>query len=132
MNLGQALRERGHEVSVGAQAVDETRFGRMTHIIRERKRFSPFTHDGVRVVQFRPSRLRRSLLLPFAAELIPLGGRISRRWLRAHSSGYYTTVVGGILAPLLRDADVVHVLGAEVMAVAAVERARRLGTPVAI
>jgi glycosyltransferase involved in cell wall biosynthesis len=132
MNLGQALRERGHEVSVVAQAVDETRFGRMTHIIRERKRFSPFSHEGVRVAQFRPSRLRRTLLLPFAAELIPLGGRVSRRWLRAHTSGYYAIVVRGILAPLLRDADVVHVLGAEVMAVAAVETARRLGKPVAI
>ncbi len=132
MNLSQAFTERGHRVTVVAQSVDETAFRRMTHIIRERLRFTPFMHDGVSVVQFRPSRRRRVLLLPFAAELIPFGGRVSRRWLRAFTSGYYTTVVRGVLSPLLAEADVVHVLGAEVLAVAAVETARRLGKPVAI
>ena len=132
MNLGQAFRERGHDVTVVAQSVDETYFGRMTHIIRERLTFAPFEHDGVSVVQFRPSRRRRALLLPFAAELIPFGGRLSRLWLREFTSGYYTIVVRGVLAPLLAEADVVHVLGAEVLAVAAVETAQRLGKPVAI
>jgi glycogen synthase len=131
MNLGETLSEEGHEVTVVAQCVDEGRFGRMTHIIRENRPFAPFVHEGVRVVQFRPSRRRRALLLPFALELIPLGGRLSRRWLRAHTSGYYSAVVGGLLAPLLADSDVVHVLGGEVMAVAAVETAQRLGKPVA-
>lgn len=131
-NLGDAFRDRGHEVTVVAQCVDEMRFGRMTHIIRERLKFAPFTHKGISVVQFRPSRRRRSLLLPFAAELIPFGGRISRKWLRAYSSGYYVAVVKSVLEPLLADADVVHVLGAEVLAVAAVETAHALGKPVAI
>jgi glycosyltransferase involved in cell wall biosynthesis len=132
MNLGETLREQRHEVTVVAQCVDEGRFGRMTHIIRENRRFAPFLHNGVRVVQFRPSRRRRTLLLPFALELIPFVGRISRHWLRRHTSGYYAAVVRGVLAPLLADADVVHVLGGEVMAVAAVETARRLGKPVVI
>ncbi len=132
MSLGETLCEQGHTVTVVAQCVDEGRFGRMTHIVRENKPFAPFVHEGVRVVQFRPSRLRRSLLSPFALELIPLGGRVSGRWLRKHTSGYYTAVVRGMLAPLLADADVVHVLGGEVMAVAAVETAHRLGKPVAI
>jgi glycosyltransferase involved in cell wall biosynthesis len=70
--------------------------------------------------------------LPLAAELIPFGGRISRKWLRAYTSGYYTAVVRPVLEPLLAGADVVHVLGAEVLAVAAVETARALGKPVAI
>jgi glycosyltransferase involved in cell wall biosynthesis len=86
----------------------------------------------VRVVQFRPSRRRRALLLPLGLELIPLGGRISARWLRAHSAGYYAAVVADVLAPLLAPADVVHMLGGEVLAVAAVETARRLGKPVAV
>jgi glycosyltransferase involved in cell wall biosynthesis len=132
MSLGETLCEQGHTVTVVAQCVDEGRFGRMTHIIRENEPFQPFVHDGVQVVQFRPSRRRRALLLPFALELIPLGGRLSGRWLRKHTSGYYTAVVGSVLAPLLADADAVHVLGGEVMAVAAVETARRLGKPVAI
>ncbi len=132
MSLGETLCEQGHTVTVVAQCVDEGRFGRMTHIIRENKPFAPFVHEGVQVVQFRPSRRRRSLLWPFALELIPLGGRVSGRWLRKRTSGYYTAVVRGVLAPLLADADVVHVLGGEVMAVAAVETARRLGKPVAI
>jgi len=131
-NLGRAFTDRGHQVTVVAQSVDETAFRRMTHIIRERLRFSPFVHEGATVVQFRPSRRRRVLLLPFAAELIPLGGRVSRLWLRHFTSGYYTMVVRGVLAPLLAEADVVHVLGAEVLAVAAVETAHRLGKPVAI
>jgi glycosyltransferase involved in cell wall biosynthesis len=132
MNLGASLQELGHSVSVVAQCVDEGRFGRMTHIIRENKPFAPFEHEGVNVVQFRPSRRRRALLMPFALELIPLAGRIAQRWLRAYSSGYYTAVVRDVLAPLLADADVVHVLGGEVMAVAAVETAHRLRMPVAI
>jgi glycosyltransferase involved in cell wall biosynthesis len=64
--------------------------------------------------------------------LIPFGGRISRKWLRAYTSGYYTAVVRSVLEPLLADADVVHVLGAEVLAVAAVETAHRLGKGVAV
>ena len=132
MSLGETLSAQGHHVKVVAQCVDEGRFGRMTHIIRENKPFSPFSHTGVNVVQFRPSRRRRLPLLPFALELIPLGGRISSGWLRKHTSGYYAAIVRGVLAPLLVDADVVHVLGGEVMAVAAVETARRLHKPVAI
>jgi glycosyltransferase involved in cell wall biosynthesis len=132
INLGQTLHAQGHEVTVVAQCVDEGRFGRMTHLIRENERFEPFMHEGVRVVQFRPSRRRRALLLPFALELIPLAGRLSQRRLRAHTAGYYSAVVRPVLAPLLADADVVHVLGGEVMAVAAVETAQLLGKPVAI
>jgi glycosyltransferase involved in cell wall biosynthesis len=130
--LGAALCERGHEVTVVAQCVDETHFGRMTHVIRERLQFAPFTHKGMPVVQFRPSRLRRALLLPLAAELIPLGGRISRKWLGTYTSGYYASVVRGVLEPLLADADVVHVLGSNFMAVAAVEAAHALGKGVAV
>ena len=131
-NLAATYVERGHRVTVVAQSVDETPFWRMTHIIRERRRFAPFEHDGAAVVQFRPSRARRALLLPFAAELIPLGGRVSRLWLRGITSGYYARTVRGVLAPLLGDADVVHMLGAEMLAVAAVETARWLGRAVAI
>jgi hypothetical protein len=100
-NLGRAYVERGHEATVIAQCVDELHFGRMTHIIRERKRFEPFTHQGMSVLQFRPSRRRRALLLPLAAELIPFGGRVSNRWMRAYEARYYTVVVRGLLDPLL-------------------------------
>jgi glycosyltransferase involved in cell wall biosynthesis len=131
-NLGDALRARGHAVTVVAQCVDELHFGRMTHVIRERLKFAPFTHKGMPVVQFRPSRRRRALLLPLAAELIPFGGRVSRKWAGAHTSGYYAAVVGGVLRPLLAEADVVHVLGSNFMAVAAVEAAHALGKGVAI
>jgi glycosyltransferase involved in cell wall biosynthesis len=131
-NLGQAFRDRDHEVTVVAQCVDELHFGRMTHIIRERLKFPPFMHNGMSVVQFRPSRRRRALLLPLAAELIPLGGRISRKWLGTYTSGYYAAVVRGVLEPLLADADVVHVLGSNVLAVAAVEAAHALGKRIAI
>lgn len=132
MTLGETLATNGHEVSVIAQCVDEGRFGRMTHIVRENKIFAPFTLRGVRVVQFRPSRHRRALLLPLAAELVPLGGRISQRWLRAYTASYYSAVVRPALAPLIATADVVHVLGGEVMAVAGVETAHHLAKPVVV
>lgn len=132
MSLGETLSRQGHEVKVVAQCVDEGPFGRMTHIIRENKRFARFTRNGVEVVQFRPSRARRAALMPLALELIPLAGRVSNRWMRRYSSLYYAAVVESTLAPLLADADVVHVLGGEVMAVAAVRSARRLGKPVAV
>jgi len=132
MNLGETLVAAGHEVRVVGQCVDEGRFGRMTHIIRENLCFAPFEHGGVSVVQFRPTRRRRALLLPFGLELIPLMGRLSQRRLRRHSAAYYSAVVRPVLAPLLADADVVHVLGGEVMAYAAVDAARRAGIPSAI
>jgi glycosyltransferase involved in cell wall biosynthesis len=131
-NLGRAYVERGHHTTVVAQCVDELHFGRMTHIVRERKIFEPFTHLGMPVVQFRPSRRRRALLLPLAAELIPFGGRISNRWLRAYAARYYTAVVRGLLDPLLADADIVHVLGSNMLAAATVRSAHALGKPVAI
>jgi glycosyltransferase involved in cell wall biosynthesis len=129
MNLGAALLADGHDVTVVAQCVDEGRFGRMTHIIRENSVFQPFEHEGVAVRQFRPSRARRALLLPFALELIPFGGRLASRWLRRYSAAYYAAVVRPVLTPLFADADVVHVLGGELMAYAAVDSARRLGVP---
>jgi glycosyltransferase involved in cell wall biosynthesis len=132
MSLGETLSALGHEVKVVAQCVDEGHFGRMTHIVKENKRFDAFCHNGVRVEQFRPTRRRRALLLPFMLELVPLAGRLSQRWLRGHTAGYYAAVVRRQLSSLLSSADVVHVLGGEVMAVAAVETAQRLGKPVAI
>src|SRR5689334_4125185 len=104
-NLGQAYVARGHEVRVVAQCVDELHFGRMTHVIGERMIFRPFTHHGMSVVQFRPSRARRAWLLPLAAELIPFGGRVTRRWLGRYSTAYYAAVVDPVLRPLLQGAD---------------------------
>ena len=131
-NLGQAYIARGHEVSVVAQCVDELRFGRMTHVVRERMIFAPFSHRGMPVVQFRPSRARRAWLLPLAAELIPFGGRLTRRWLGTYSTEYYAAVVDPVLRPLLRGADIVHMLGSNFLAVAAVRSAHRLGAGVVI
>jgi len=131
-SLGEAYVERGHSVTVVAQCVDELHFGRMTHVTRERLRFQPFTHRGMSVVQFRPSRRRRALLLPLALELIPLGGAISRKWVGRYSSGYYASVVRGVLQPLIAGGDVVHVMGSNFMSVAAVETAHHLGIPAAV
>jgi glycosyltransferase involved in cell wall biosynthesis len=132
MSLGESLCANGHSVTVVAQCIDEGRFGRMTHIIRENQPFAPFAHNGVQVIQLRPSRRRRTLLLPFALELIPFAGRVSERWLRRYTARYYTAVVAGVLRGLLAKADLVHVLGGELMAAAAIETARSLGKPTAI
>jgi glycosyltransferase involved in cell wall biosynthesis len=131
MSLGEALHAQGHTVTVVAQCIDEGPFTRLKHIIRENQPFEPFERNGVRVVQFRPSRRRRALLLPLAWELIPFGGRTARRWVRGSTAGYYRAVVGGVLAPLLAGADVVHVLGGEELASASVETAHALGKPAA-
>jgi glycosyltransferase involved in cell wall biosynthesis len=131
MTLGESLAAEGHAVTVLAQCIDEDRFGRLTHIIRENRIFSPFERRGVRIVQFRPSRRRRALLLPLAWELVPLGAAVARLWGRRWSAGYYASIVRDVLAPLLADADVVHVLGGELLAAAAVETGHRLGKPVA-
>ncbi len=57
---------------------------------------------------------------------------MSNRWLRAYAARYYTAVVRDLLDPLLADAEVVHVLGSNMLAVAAVSSAHALGKPVAI
>ncbi len=131
-NLGSAYVEKGHEVRVIAQCVDELHFGRMTHILRERQIFAPFTHHGMAVVQFRPSRARRAWLLPLAAELIPFGGRITKRRLGRYAAVYYAAVVHGVLAPLLEGSEIVHVLGANHLAAGAVRSAHRLGLAAAV
>lgn len=129
MTLGDVLVPLGHSVTVVAQCIDEGRFGRLTHIIRENAIFEPFERHGVRVVQFRPSRARRALLLPLGWEMIPFGGRVARHWVRGITAGYYRAVVGEVLAPLLADADIVHVLGGELLAPVSVEVAHALGKP---
>jgi glycosyltransferase involved in cell wall biosynthesis len=131
MSLGETLHAQGHTVTVVAQCIDEGPFTRLKHIIRENQPFESFERNGVRIVQFRPSRRRRTLLLPLAWELIPFGGRTARRWVRGRSAGYYRAVVGGVLAPLFAGADVVHVLGGEELASVSVETAHALGKPAA-
>jgi glycosyltransferase involved in cell wall biosynthesis len=132
MTLGETLVEQGHEVTVVAQGIDEGPFGRLTHIVRENKVFTAFERHGVSVVQFRPSRRRRAMLVPLGWELVPFGGRVARYWVRGWSAGYYVSIVRGVLAPLIAQADIVHVLGGEMLAVAGVETAQRLGKPAAI
>jgi glycosyltransferase involved in cell wall biosynthesis len=132
MDLGAALIEEGHEVSVVAQRIDEGPHARMTHVIREAPVFSCFRHGSVSVRQLRLSRRRRALLLPFAGEHIPLMGRFSERWLRRHTSRWFGAVARPAIAPLLAGADVVHVLGGDLLAAATVDAARAVGHPVVV
>jgi glycosyltransferase involved in cell wall biosynthesis len=131
MDLGDALASE-HEVSVVAQRVDEGHHGRLTHILREAPSFEPFGRGSVDVRQLRLPRRRRLLLVPFVAELLPLAGRLSLRWLRAYTSRYYAAVARRTLAPLLAGADIVHVLGGDLLAAAAVKTGHALGKPVVI
>jgi len=131
MDLGDAL-ATDHQVTVVAQRVDAGVHGRMTHILREAPRFAPFERGSVAVRQLRLPRRRRALLLPFLAELLPLAGRMSQRTLRAYTSRYYARVARPALAPLLAEADIVHVLGGDLLAAAAVDAAHALSKPVVI
>jgi glycosyltransferase involved in cell wall biosynthesis len=132
MDLAAALGDVGHDVSVVAQRIDEGPHTRMMHVIREAPAFRPYAHGAVPVRQLRLPRRRRALLLPFAAEHVPLMGRLSERWLRRYTSRYFGAVARPAIAPLLAGADVVHVLGGDLLAAGTVDAARAAGCAVVV
>jgi glycosyltransferase involved in cell wall biosynthesis len=127
--LAGSLGELGHSVSVVAQRVDPGPHGWLTHTVREAPRFEPFDHAGARVRQFRLPRAARALLAPLAHEAVPLIPRLTRGRTRPASAWLYARVAAPVIAPLLAEADVVHVLGGAWVSVAAVAAARSLGLP---
>jgi phosphatidylinositol alpha-1,6-mannosyltransferase len=121
-----------HDVRVVAQRIDDGVYRATTHVVDEAPIFSRFVHNGVEVVPFRPSRRRRAGLLPMVPNRIPLVGRAYMTSIRIPLSAYYGRVVGPVLAPLLAGADVLHVLGGEMLAAGAVRVAAQTRTPVVI
>lgn len=132
VELGRVLRELGHDVAVVAQRTDEGPTGWLTHTVREAPPFDAFEHDGVPVRQFRLPSRQRLALLPMAYEAIPLLPRLTAGKTRILSGPFYRRIAAPVLTPLLRRADVVHVLGGAWVSVAAVEAARDEGIPVAV
>lgn len=132
MNLTEAYRSAGHEVTVIAKRTDEKLTGAINEVVREAPRFEPYRWAGASVRQLRLSPARRALLLPLAAELFPLVGRVYPRLLGRHAAAVYAAVVQPRLRSLIADADVVHALGGDLLALAAVEAAHRSGRPAAV
>lgn len=132
IELGRALRALGHEIEIVAQRVDEGETGWLTHTVLEAPEFAPFEHDGIPVRQFRLPLGRRALLAPLAHEAIPRLPRLTRGGTRKVTGPWYGHVAGPALAPLLKSAQVVHVLGGAWVSVAGVAAARALGLPVAV
>jgi glycosyltransferase involved in cell wall biosynthesis len=132
VELGRALHAGGHEVEVVAQRIDEGAEGWLTHTLREAPPFAPFEHDGIPVRQFRLPLALRAPLLPLALEGIPLVPRLTSGHMRILTGPWYGMVARPILMPLLRGADIAHVLGGAWASVAAVESARALNIPVVV
>ena len=132
MNLAEAYRGAGHEVIVVAKRIDKKLTGAINEVVREAARFDAYRWAGADVHQLRLSPGRRALLLPLATELVPLIGRVYPRALRRHGAPLYAAVVGRQLEPLIADADIVHALGGDLLALAAVKAAHRLGRPAAV
>jgi glycosyltransferase involved in cell wall biosynthesis len=132
VELARALHAGGQEVEVVAQRIDEGAEGWLTHTLREAPPFAPFEHDGISVRQFRLPLGRRVPLLPLAPEGIPLLPRLTSGHMRIVTGPWYGRVARPILMPLLKGADIAHVLGGAWASVAAVEAARALKIPVVV
>ena len=132
MNLAQAYRSAGHEVAVIAKRIDMKLTGAINEVVREAPRFDAYRWAGADVRQLRLSPVRRALLLPLATELVPLVGRVYPRSLRRHGAALYGAVVQPRLRALIADAEVVHALGGDLLALAAVEAAHRSGRPAVV
>lgn len=126
--IAHALQQRGHALTIYAARVDDRPYDRLNTILGA-QRFDAFATQGVRTMPF-PIK-RRAALLPTAASALPGIDRVV---------GYHRTraltlpLVVRVLGARFREAfatqrrpDVVHAMGGEPQAHAALEAARAVG-----
>jgi len=131
-SLAHAYRAEGHGVQVVAKRFDERLLGPAAFVLRERPRVAPSSAGGVEVRQLRLPLRRRARLLPVALQAVPGLGRLAAQWLGPRAPGLYSAAARPALEELLAGADVVHVFGTGLLAVAALEAAHGLALPVAV
>ncbi len=120
---------RRHEVTVLAHRIDDGPTDRLTDSLRPPPPFEPFEDGGVLVQPLRISVRERLLLSPLVSQIVPGFRRYAYGRVRVGAASLYARVVGPAIVQAGRDAEVLHMWGSDLVAVAAVRAARQLDVP---
>lgn len=129
--LATALARR-HEVEVLAQRIDDGPAGRLTDSLQPPRPFEPFEDQGVRVRPLAIAAVRRLLMAPLAAQVVPVLRRYAYGRIRLPMSALYARVVAPLIVRAARGADVLHVFGSDLLAAGAVRAGSILWVPVVV
>jgi glycosyltransferase involved in cell wall biosynthesis len=121
-----------HDVSVLAHRIDQGSSTRLTDSLRPPPTFDAFDDGPVRVLPLRLSRSRRMLLTPLVAQVVPVLRRYAYGRARRGAAALYARAVAPVVAAALREADIVHVFGSDLVAAAGVRAARSAGVPAVV
>jgi glycosyltransferase involved in cell wall biosynthesis len=127
-DVARGLGER-HEVTVLAHRIDDGPSERLTDGLIPPPSFEPFDDGPVRVRPLRISVPRRALLTPLASHVVPVLRRYAYGRARVPAAGLYAQVVAPIIAGEADGAEIVHMWGNDLVAVAAMRAARLRGVP---
>jgi len=118
-----------HEVTVLAHRIDEGPGGRLTDSLRPPPTFEPFVDGHVRVQPLRISRSRRAYMTPLIAHVTPGLRRYAYGRLRLGAAALYAATASPSIEEEGAGADVIHMFGSDLVAVAAMRAAQRLDIP---
>jgi glycosyltransferase involved in cell wall biosynthesis len=129
--LATALARR-HEVEVLAQRIDDGPTGRLTDSLQPPRSFEPFEDQGVRVRPLAITAARRLLMTPLLAQVVPVLRRYAYGRMRLPMSALFGQVVAPLIARAAQGANVLHVLGSDLLVVGAVRAGSILRVPVVV
>jgi glycosyltransferase involved in cell wall biosynthesis len=130
-DLARELGNR-HEITMLAHRVDNGPTTRLTDSLAPPPTFEPFEDTPVQVRPLRIPPFRRVLLLPLLSQVLPGFRRYAYGRTRIATALLYGRAVGPVLAPSLRGADVVHMWGGDMLAMAVINAAQLACVPVVI
>jgi glycosyltransferase involved in cell wall biosynthesis len=126
--LARELAER-HEVTVLARRIDDGPATRLSDSLTGPGPFEPFDDGGARIVPLGIPLPRRAALVPLAGHAVPGLRRYAWGRGRVPTARLYERVVSPLVSEHARRADVVHVWGGDMLALAAARSARSCGVP---
>jgi phosphatidyl-myo-inositol dimannoside synthase len=121
-----------HDVKILARRITPNAPSRIPDGLVAVPAFDAFRADGVLVEALSFPPARRALLSPLVFQGLPVTGRFAWGRARVPAAAYYSRIVAPVLAHACRDADVIHMWGADMLATAAVRAGHGNGQPVVI
>lgn len=127
--IARTLAAQGHAVTIYAARIDDEPFDRQNTILGA-QRFPGFVRDGVKTEPFPLGAFERGALLPTAVTGLPGADRLlGYHRVRAMLLPLVVRHVGGCFRRAFAGASIVHAMGGEPQAHAALAAARALGIP---
>jgi glycosyltransferase involved in cell wall biosynthesis len=127
-HLTGTLSER-HDVRVLALSIGNEPPHRLWESVLPPPAFESFTDHGVRVEHLALPPLRRAMLAPLAAQVVPGLRRYAFSSARRLNADLYARTVAPLISRATAGSDVLHMWGTGLLGVAAVRAASLLGVP---